>query len=142
MTYELYRSALTGSALTGIIFLMAAAGASAQDTVIELAELVELTERPALEPGPQAKVNHVVLTVRRAGAHLDEGQRVSIIGPINPAGDYLLIPLPVDEGAETRWIPAPYLAWRSPMEGSSGEQGNAERSAVYDLPDVRVRDTR
>lgn len=137
MRYQLYRFAPIG-----VAFVMATGGAFAQDQAAE-----PVAEPPALEPGPQPKVNHVVLTVQRAGVHLDEGQRVSIIGPINPNGDYLLIPLPVDESAETRWIPVPYLAWKNPTEEGNAGRSNAgtsstEERPVYNILDVRVRDTR
>lgn len=89
-----------------------------------------VAEETEVMPGAQPRPTHVVMRVDESGAHLIEGQLVRIIGPINPNGDYLVIPLPARADAPSRWIMSVYWARRLP-----------KTSSLFHLTDVRARDS-
>ena len=120
MKHEHYRSAF--SALAVMTAALCAGNARPQPP--------DEVETPTLQVGAQPAVNHVVLRVQNAGAHIREGQLVSIIGPINPEGGYVVVPLPAPSSNQSRWIPAPYLSERL-----------SEKSEVHLLAHVRTQDS-
>lgn len=120
MKPEHYRSAF--SALAVLTATMCVGNAQPQPP--------DEVETPTLQVGVQQPVNHVVLHVQNAGAHIREGQLVSLIGPINPEGDYVVIPLSAPSSNPSRWIPAPYLTERL-----------SERPEVHLLTNVRTQDS-
>lgn len=62
------------------------------------------------QAGVRERPHHVVLHVEVPGAHLEEGQLVRIIGPIDPTGDYIVMPIGAGPEAETRWLASTYVA--------------------------------
>lgn len=113
-----YRALLVASVLAASIPSAADAQAPASPTQVPV------------EAGVQNRPNHVVLQVDLAGAHLEEGQLVRFIGPINPDGDYLVIPIAPAADAASRWVSSPYTARRV-----------MNTPSLYLLANVRVRDS-
>jgi len=126
MRFRHYRAMLAASVLAAPICDVLAQ----QPVQAPIEELEGAIAQEALPLGPQPRPAHTVLRVEAAGAHLEVGQRFSFIGPLEPNGDYIVIPHGALQNARTRWTSGPYIARRVPSTRS-----------LWRLMNVRVRDS-
>ena len=73
------------------------------------------------QPGVKPLVGNVVLEVDTEGAHLEEGHRLRVIGPVGATGFYILVPEPGGNGPPWRWSMNPVIATPFPPPNNSND---------------------